>query len=171
MAGRSRAAAAAGLSIAVGSLAGCIAPDVEVIGALGVTVDREHRPVVVVEACDGAAAEVGLFFDRNGLADDEENVQVAVWSSDPATPGASELVLHAPVAPWVGEAVAVVGDRGYIVTAAGQGDREVLGQVAFRGVNLAVMEPATVYTNGADPDNGELVGRSAEDFTADVCGR
>lgn len=36
--------------VVVASLSGCIAPDVEVIGALGVTVDEEQRPVVVVEA-------------------------------------------------------------------------------------------------------------------------
>ncbi|MGH3802387.1 MAG: hypothetical protein ACRDTD_20085, partial [Pseudonocardiaceae bacterium] len=42
--------ALAGLMVVVASLSGCIAPDVEVIGALGVTVDEEQRPVVVVEA-------------------------------------------------------------------------------------------------------------------------
>jgi hypothetical protein len=33
------------------------------------------------------------------------------------------------------------------------------------------MEPGTVYANDTDPDVRELVGRSAEDFTADVCSR
>jgi hypothetical protein len=65
----------------------------------------------------------------------------------------------------------VVGDRVYIATAVGEGDREVLSQVAFRGVDLADMEPGTVYINDTDPDIRELVGRSAEDFTADVCSR
>ncbi len=45
-----RAGALAGLMVVVASLSGCIAPDVEVIGALGVTVDEEQRPVAVVEA-------------------------------------------------------------------------------------------------------------------------
>lgn len=36
--------------VVVASLSGCIARDVEVIGALGVTVDEDQRPVAVVEA-------------------------------------------------------------------------------------------------------------------------
>jgi hypothetical protein len=50
--------------VVVASLTGCIASDVEVIGALGVTVDEEQRPVVVVEACKGTATGVHLSFDR-----------------------------------------------------------------------------------------------------------
>lgn len=52
---RHRAGALAGLMVVVASLTGCVASDVEVIGALGVTVDEEQRPVVVVEACKGTA--------------------------------------------------------------------------------------------------------------------
>jgi hypothetical protein len=33
------------------------------------------------------------------------------------------------------------------------------------------MEPGTVYINDSDLDVRELVGRIAEDFTADVCSR
>ena len=155
----------------VASLAGCIAPDGEVIGALGVTVDEEQRPVVVVEACEGAATGGHLYFVRESLTDDEENEHVAAWISDAPVSGTSELVLHAPAGPWAGEAVKVVVDRGYIATAVGEGDREVLSQVAFRGGDLAAMEPGTIYANDTDPDVRELVGRSAEDFTADVCSR
>ena len=67
-------------------------------------------------------------------------------------PGTSELVLNAPAGPWAGESVEVVIDRGYIATAVGEGDREVLSQVAFRGGDFAAMEPGTVYTNDTDPD-------------------
>ena len=77
-------------------------------------------------------------------------------------PGTSELVLHAPVGPWAGESVEVVVDLGYIATAVGEGDREVLSQVAFRGGDLADMEPGTVYTNDTDSDVRKLVGRSAD---------
>lgn len=161
----------AGFTVVVTSLAGCIAPDVEVIGALGVTVDEEQRPVLVVEACEGAAAGVDLSLDREGLADEEENEQVGAWIADAPVPGTSELVLHTPARPWAGEAVEMVVDRGYIATAVGEGDREVLSQVAFRGADVAGMESGTVYTNDADPDVRALNGRSAEDFTADVCSR
>lgn len=86
-------------------------------------------------------------------------------------PATSELVLNAPAGPWAGASVEVVVDRGYIATAVGEGDREVLSQVTFRGEDFAAMEPGTVYTNDTDPDARELVGRSAEGFTADVCSR
>ncbi len=165
------AGALAGLTVVVASLSGCVAPDVEVIGALGVTVDEQQRPVVVVEACEGAATQVDLSFDREGLTEDEENEQVAAWTSDVPVPGTSELVLTAPAGPWAGEPVDVVLDRGYIATAVGEGDREVLSQVAFRGEDFATMEPGTVYVDDTAPDARGPVGRSAEDFTADVCSR
>lgn len=171
MAAGCRTAAAAGMTLLVASLSGCIAPEVEVIGALGVTVDAQQRPVIVVEACEGRAAGVDLSFDREGLADDEENQQVAAWVPDAPVAGTSELVLHDPRGSWGGEAVDVAPDRGYIATAVGEGDREVLSQVAFRGADLADLEPGTVYLNDADPDVRELVGRSAEEFSADVCHR
>ena len=112
----------------------------------------DPRRSVAVEACAGAATGVDLFFDREGLADDEENEEVAAWISDAPVPGASELVLHAPAGRWAGESVEVVVDRGSIATAVGEGGREVLSQVAFRSGDLAVMEPGTVYTNDSDPD-------------------
>ncbi len=171
MAVGNRAGALVGVAVVVASLTGCIAPDIEVIGALGVAVDAEQRPVVVVETCEGAARGVDLSFDREGLTEDEENEQVAAWRSDVPVPGTSEVVLSAPAGPWAGESVELVGDRGYIATAVGEGDREVLSQVAFRGEDFATMEPGTVYINDTASDAQELVGRSAQDFTADVCSR
>lgn len=164
-----RAGALAGVTVLVASLTGCVAPDAEVVGALAVTVDEEQRPVIVVEACEGAAGSVDLTFDREGVAEDEENQPVAVWTAEVPVPGTSELVLQAPAGPWEGESVEVLLDRGYIATAVGEGDRDVLSQVAFGGEDFASMEPGTVYVNDADPDVRELVGLSAEDFTADVC--
>ncbi len=171
MAAGNRAGAWAGLTVVVVSLAGCVAPDVEVIGALGVTVDEEQRPVVVVEACEGAATKVDLYFDRESLSDDKENVQVATWTADAPVPGTSKLILHAPADPWTGDSVEVEVDRVYIATAVGHGERAILSQVGFRAGDLADMDPGTVYINDADPDERELIGRSAEYFTAEVCGR
>ena len=161
----------AGLAVLIASLTGCVAPDVEVIGALGVTVDEEQRPVVVVEACEGVATRVDLSFDRESLTEGEGNEQVGAWIADEPVPGTSELVLNAPAGPWAGASVEVVVDRGYVATALGEGDREVLSQVSFRGEDFAEMEPGTVYINDTDPDARQLLGRSAEDFTADVCSR
>lgn len=168
---RRRLTVMTGMTVLLPAMTACIAPDVDVVGALGVTVDEDQRPVVVVEACDGAVAELDLFLDREGLAEDEENELVNAWVPQAPVPGSSELVLHAPTGAWEGQPVDVAGDRGYIVTAVGEGESEVLTQVTFRGVDLAGMEPGTVYRSDADPDVRELVGSSAEDFTATVCSR
>ncbi|GGK67779.1 hypothetical protein [Ornithinimicrobium pekingense] len=153
------------------ALTGCIAPDVEVIGAIGVMVDEESRPVLVVEPCDGAAVHVDLHHDRQGLADDEENEQVGSWDATAPVEGTSELVLHAPSDPWDGEGVEISPDRGYIATGQGQGETDVLSQVAFRGSDLAAMEAGTVYRNDMDPDVTTLVARSPEEFSAETCSR
>lgn len=156
---------------AVAGLTACIAPDIEVIGALGVTVDEEARPVIVVEACDGAAAGVNLSSDREGLADDEENWDAAAWTTSAPAGGMSELALHAPAAPWEGESVELAVDRSYVATGAGVGDKDVLSQVAFKGFDLAELDPAMVYSNDADPDVTTLVARTPEQFSSEMCSR
>ncbi len=158
-------------SVAATALAGCIAPDVEVVGAVGVTVDDQARAVLVVEPCDAAAVSVDLHHDREGLEDDETNEQVGSWTAAAPATGTSELALHAPSAPWEGQGVEVSADRGYIASALGEGEHEVLTQVAFRGSDLAAMEPGTVYRNDPDPDVTTLVARSPEEFTAEMCSR
>ena len=60
---------------------------------------------------------------------------------------------------------------GYIATAVGQGEREVLSQVAFHGDDVDDLEPGTVYTKDTDPEGQELIRRCAKDFTTDVCSR
>ena len=152
-------------------LSACIAPDVDVIGAVGVAVDEEARPILVVEACDGAAVLVTLAYNREGLADDEENEDIASWTAREPALGKSDLVLHSPSLPWEGPGIDVSGDRGYIAGGMGEGDKQVLTQVAFRGSDLAQMEPGTVYRNDPDPDNTNLVARTPADFSAEVCGR
>lgn len=156
--------------VAVG-LSGCIAPDVEVIGALGVTVDEQARPVIVVEACDGAAQGVHLSFDREGLTPERENEEVASWTASSPVRGSSELSPHAPLAPWQGESVVLQPDRGYVATGGGEGEGEVLSQVAFHGSDLAGMDPDSVYANDPDPDVRILVARAPADFTAEICSR
>lgn len=151
------------------SLSACIAPDVEVIGALGVTVDQDARPILVVEACDGAAILVTLSFNREGLSDDEENEDIASWTSIEPAAGTSELVLHAPSAPWQGEGIHLPFDRGFIAGGQGEGDKQVLTQVAFSGAQLAEMEPGTIYRNHPNPEVTALVAHTPTGFTAEVC--
>jgi hypothetical protein len=68
-------------------------------------------------------------------------------------------------------AVDLVADRGYIAGGQGEGDQQVLTQLAFSGSDLAGMEPAMVYRNHPDPDVTTLVARTPADFTAEVCSR
>ena len=161
----------AGTFIAAVSLSSCIAPDVEVIGAVGLTVDAQARPVLVVEACDGAATLVTLAFDRQGLADDEENEEIASWTTATPAAGKSELALHSPGAPWRGAAIELPIGRGYVAGGQGEGDKQVLTQVAFNAADLPGLAPGTVYRNGVDPDVTTLVARSAAEFSAEVCSR
>ncbi len=165
------AGVAVSTAVAAVSLSACIAPDVEVIGALGVMVDEESRPVLVVEACDGAARLVTVSYNREGLTDDEENEDIASWTSAEPVRGKSALVIHAPSAPWQGEGVDLPVDRGYIAGGEGEGNKQVLTEVAFRGSQLAGMEPGTVYRNDPDPDVTTLVARTPTDFSAEVCSR
>lgn len=165
---------AGSLAAAVGSvmfLGGCIAPDVEVIGAVGVMVDAQQRPVLVLEACDGATTRVGLSFDREGLTESEENEMVGEWLAAAPVPGISELVLGAPPVQWVGGSVELRADRGYIADAAGEGDDDVLTQVAFRGGDIAGLQQGMVYTNAAGLEDFGLRGRNPEAFSRETCDR
>lgn len=171
--------AVVGTGFLAAALAGCIAPDVEVSGALGVTVDDEGRPVLVVEACDSAAVRVSLSYDREGLTADEVNEDIAQWTAAEPVGGTSELALHAPTAPWLGEAVELPADRGFIAGGQGESDTEVLTQVSFRGSDLAAMDPGLVYRNDpdsltnldAEPGESALVASTPEEFSTQVCNR
>lgn len=168
-----------GTGILAAALAGCIAPDVDVTGALGVTVDDAGRPVLVVEACDGAASVITLSFDREGLTGDEVNKDIARWAAaDPAS-GTSELVLHAPGAPWIGEGVELPADRGFVAGGQGESDTSVLTQVSFRASDLADLDPEKVYRNDpdsltnldADPADSALLASTPQEFSTLVCSR
>lgn len=167
---RWRRLAASTATVAV-SLSACIAPDIDVIGALGVTVDEQGRPILVVEPCDGAAVLITLSFNREGLADDEENDDIGSWTAAEPVVGKSELVLNAPSPPWQGVAVDLPAGRGYIAGGQGRGEKQVLTQVAFSSSDLAEMEPGRVYSNNPDLDVTTLVARTPVEFSAEVCSR
>jgi hypothetical protein len=136
-----------------------------------VTVDEKQRPVLVVEACEGAATKVNVFLDREGLTDDEENEQVAARISDVPMPGTSELVLHAPAGPQAGQSVEVIVDRGIHSDGGRWGGPWGAQSGGFRGVDLAAMAPGTVNINDYDLHVRELVGLMAEDFRRRVQSR
>lgn len=169
-----------GVACGVAVLAsGCIAPDVEVIGAIGVTADEQSRPVLVVEACEGAAALVSMSYDREGLADDEPNEDLGMWTATAPVSGTSKIILNEPEPPWQGEGVDLALNRGYV--AGGQGEKfmQVLTQVSFRGTDLAEMDPGFVYRNdtdlltklGVEPGASDFVASTPAEFAAEVCNR
>lgn len=156
------------------SLSGCLAFTPEpppVVGALGVTVDDDGRPVVVAEPCGGTAARVDLSWTREGLAAEQENETLGVFLAPSGEAGWSELVLHDPAPPWEGEAVEVEpGPRGVIATGT-TADDEILTQVTFRPGDLPSMEPGTVYLNDPSSEELTLEAMSRAEFTSLVCGR
>ena len=102
---------------------------------------------------------------------DDSARSIASWTASGPAAGRTDLVLHAPAAPWRGKAVDLPVDRGYIAGGQGEGERQVLTQVAFRGAHLAEMEPGKVYRNSPDPDITSLVARTPADFSYEVCSR
>lgn len=165
---------AAVLGIVVVSLSGCLALTPEpppVVGALGVTVDEEGRPVLVVEPCGGTAARVDLSWTREGLAAEQENEELGSFVAPAAEAGWTELVLHDPAPPWEGEPVEVEpGPRGVIATGTTT-DSDILTQVTFRRRELSGMAPGTVYLNDPSSEEGALQAMSRAEFSSLVCGR
>lgn len=152
-----------------GSVSGCIAPDVIIIGAVGLTVTESGEPVLVIEPCDGEAARVTLSHSREGLAPNEENEYLVRWTASPAQAERSELVIHDVQAPWRGPSFTMEAGRGYVADGAGTGKKDVLTQVAFRADDLAGFDPGTVYINDVDPDSTSMLALSAAEFSQWAC--
>lgn len=150
------------------TVAGCIAPDAEVVGKVGVTVDDQQRPIIVMEACDATAEELHLSKDREGLPPEEPNEQLGEWTAEGGAPGRSELALHAPASPWAGDPVTLPDSGGVIAGATGTGWDEVLSQVSFRVADLETMEPGVIQVNQS---TGSFALRSmtSEEFRAFAC--
>lgn len=168
--GRAPVIAAAALAVA-GALGGCIAPDIDVVGAIGVTVTDDGAPVLVIEPCDTGALQVTLSGDREGLADDETNPLLAEWTVDPpGVTGTSQIVLDGPAEPWGGAAVTVEEGRGYVAGGASSQVKGVLSQVAFRTEDLAGLSPDQVYVNSTSDGEG-LQAMTREEFSERICNR
>ena len=157
-------------AVATAGLTGCIAPDIDVVGALGVKVTEDGSAVIVVEPCQAQAITVDLTRDREGLDGSETNETLRVWRADPPT-GAGEIVIGDVAEPWQGESFDLEPGRGYISGGQGAQPKEVLTQVSFRTDDLAGFDPAMVYTNTKDVDSSEMQARSPAEFTAWACGR
>lgn len=152
-------------------LSGCIAPDIDVVGALGLTVTEDGRPVLVVEPCDSSAVMVTLHLSRQGVAPEETNPEVARWTAEPVAAGQTRIVLDEVADPWAGPDVTLEPGEGYIAGGASSVVKQVLSQVAWSEDAVSTFSPGTVYINDADPGSGAMQGIPEAEFAARVCSR
>lgn len=157
-------------AVLVAGLTGCIAPDVEVEGATGLTVDDEHRPVLLVEPCGTAAVRVTLSGTREGLDPSETNREDAVWTATRPPTELSELALHQPGPAWQGPAFTARPGLGYIAEAGSTTRQGVITQVSFYTDDLPGLRPGTVYV-GPDLDTGDYRQMTREEFSDWACSR
>lgn len=167
---RSATGAAVAAVLAASGLTGCIAPDVEIQGAVGLTVDEEGRPVLLVEPCGSAAVQVSLAGTREGLDAAETNRQEGTWTATSPSTELTELTLHRPAPTWQGPDFTPRPGLGYIAEAGTTTRDGVITQVSFHTDDLPGLEPGTVYV-GPDPATDEYRELTREGFSAWACSR
>lgn len=167
---RSRIGVPVGGLLAALVLSGCIAgTSPEVVGGIGVAVDEQERPVIVVEPCSEVTPTVMVVEGREGLAPSQTNEPVGSWTATTPVSTTTELALHDPGSRWDGDPVELKGARTYVADGTAGGSTS-FGQVAFRYAALADLEPGMVYVGTTGSDAPELVPLSPEEFAARACG-
>lgn len=157
-------------AILVLGLTGCIAPDVHHQGAVGLTVDDQHRPVLLVEPCGASLVRVTLAGTREGLDPAETNRSEGGWTATNPPTELTELVMHRPAPTWQGPVFAPRPGLGYIAEAGTTTQDGVITQVSFHTDDLPDLEPGTVYV-GPDPESGEFREMTREGFSSWACSR
>ncbi len=143
---------AVGAAVALSSCGNLITT--EIVGKVGISVDTEGNPVVVVAVCDGYLDQVEISQGREGLAEDETNPLVGTWDAAGQHTGVSELDLAAPGSDWQTRTpVSLEPGVLYIVTAHQVGADVQASQVDFDVGDLRGLEPGYVYT-GSGPRAG-----------------
>lgn len=155
-------------------LSGCLgfAPEpAPVQGAVGVTVDAQGRPVLVVETCTSAPGWVFLTWSREGLEDNQQNEQIGTYEAQGLSAGTNELVLHDPGSGWDGEPFELEPGPLSVLVDGQTVDGETVAMTQFSADDLAGMEPGTVYRVTGTSEDGEAVteGVPAARFAAEVC--
>lgn len=156
-----RATIPTGLAVALFA-GGCVAPTTEINGLTAVGVDREGRPQILAAVCSGTLDTVTVSGDREGLAEDEPNPELATWTTPEAA--TSEVVLEPHrLDGWEGTPGFDFEERrGYIVTASSSGQDAQAGQVSFDNRQLAALAPEEVLVRDART-------WPREDFAARAC--
>lgn len=139
-------------------LAGCgnSIADVEKVGNVGVTVDDQGKPVVLVAPCREGRVRVDVSLGRTAdMASTEKNQPVGNWTAAAASADPSELHLTDPGSGWEGDAVAAPAPEAmWVVTARFADDDEtVLSGPTFDGKQLKGLSADDVLIAPADADS------------------
>jgi len=158
-------------AIVVALLAACgNQVDAEVVGQVGISVDEQGAPVVVVAVCTDFIDTVDISLGREGLGEGDSNPEVGTWEAQEHVTDFATLNLANPGEAWKAHApLALEPDKHYIVLAE-QAEADVEAtQVDFFGKDVAGLAPGKVYTSSGDPDSVKLVGHEAADFQSFAC--
>ncbi|MDQ6526777.1 hypothetical protein RB608_24355 [Nocardioides sp. LHD-245] len=136
------------LALALGgvSLTACgNAVTTEIVGTVGITVDAEDHPLVLVRVCEGRIDTIEVHGDRAGLAEDEANPILGSWHAETGRDGLVELALGAANDGWSGpDDLSLADGRTYVVTADDSGEDAEATQVSFTTAQLAALTPDQV---------------------------
>ncbi|MCW2748366.1 MAG: hypothetical protein JWP10_1508 [Nocardioidaceae bacterium] len=155
------------LVVIILGLAGCgNAIRATINGRVGIAVDANGNPVVIVAACPEFLDTVTISEGREGLAETEPNKDVGTWNRNDHLAGVYELNLSKPDDSWSRlQPIELKPSTLYIVIAA-QSKKDVEAtQVSFYGRDVASLVPGRVYTNTGDPDSSELQWSTQKKFT------
>ena len=119
-------------------------------GLTGIEVDEAGGVTVVVHVCREGVRSISVVGDREGLAETEENEQVALYEAGADLDGRVTLDLGMPSDGWTPRTpTALDPDEGYVIGAeGGQGSDEETQDVWVAAGRLADLRPGVSPTSG-----------------------
>jgi hypothetical protein len=144
--------------------------DVDINGAVGITVTDDGSPVAVVEICHGSVATLSVAGPNRGKQPNEVHAEL---TADQRVRASTTVVLADPGAGWQGTPLlAPLDDSLYLVIADDREEDSQLRQGDFTPAELAALDPGTVqyqvFVVGAD-DPLQSVQVPLADFRAIAC--
>lgn len=82
----------------------------EIIGGTGIAVSPNGEPIAVIAVCSDYVDVIDIPLGREGLTEDEENVQVGMWTAAEPQSGLVQINLVSPEPPWQGPDVVFEDD-------------------------------------------------------------
>lgn len=133
------------------------------VGAVGLTVDADGDPVLVLVVCERSVDTVTLYGAYRG--DEGNHVFATLLAPSGGVSKAVELPLGELPAGWSGGPVTLPLEATStdLIIASGRGEESYLSQLSFSGADLGGMSPDAVLFDGVG-----FTGRS--DAAASVCG-